>query len=135
MATSTAVIAVRMKHTTTYVRQVGCPEVWSCASCCISCNCVSAISALLDEVDQSENDDPDDVHEVPVKAGDLERQRALRRHAAAQQLDQQHQQPDHANGDVRAVEAGQHEESGAEQIGLEFQPLVIEVRELIGLEA
>ncbi len=45
------------------------------------------------------------------------------------------EEPHDADGDVRAVEAGQDEEARPEEVGLEREPFVVEVRELVGLEA
>ena len=48
---------------------------------------------------------------------------------------EQREQPDHAGGHVRAVEAGEREERRAEQVGADRQPFVHERGELVRLEA
>src|SRR5215470_10056820 len=97
--------------------------------------CASAMARLLrDQVDDGEDGDPDDVHEVPVEAGDLDLRIVTRVELAPHGEAHQDQEPDDTAGDVRAVEAGEHEERRAEQARRQPQPLVQrESRELVDL--
>src|SRR5215470_9715900 len=90
---------------------------------------------LRDQVDQGEDDDPDDVDEVPVEAADLDLERVPRVEPSPHRQPPHGQEPDDAARDVRAVEPGEHEEGGSEEIRLERQAQVHEVRELEDLEA
>src|SRR4030095_11290872 len=87
------------------------------------------------EVDKREDRDPHDVDEVPVEPGDLDLDSVRDREPTAQIENPQGQEPEHANRDVGAVDPREHEEGGAEQVLPEGQPLMREVRELVGLEA
>ncbi len=54
---------------------------------------------------------------------------------AAQRVDEERQQDQHADGHVRAVEAGEHEERRPEHVGVEGEAFAIELGELESLAA
>src|SRR3972149_846665 len=125
---SSAVTTVRMTATLTYVPIVACsPCAWGAFIACPD--------SSRDQVEQREDRDPDDVHEVPVEPGDLDLDRVGGGELPAERQHPQREKPDHTHRDVPAVEAGQHEESRAEEILLEREALVHERRELEHLEA
>ena len=72
---------------------------------------------------------------MPVEAGDLDLEGILDAQPPTQVEHEQRQQPEYAEGDVAAVEAGEHEKRRAEEVGLQRQPFVHERRELVRLEA
>src|SRR5690348_5169572 len=86
--------------------------------------CASAMICLSPQVEQREDEDPHQVDEVPVEAGDLDDlPAALARseeallagvEIAAPDLAGHQYEEDHPDGDVGAVEAGDHEEHRAE---------------------
>src|SRR5262245_524404 len=63
--------------------------------------------------DAHEQEQPDDVDEVPIPGGRLEAEVLLGCEMARQRAEQAHGEEQGADDDVRAVEAGGHEESGA----------------------
>src|SRR4051812_22273981 len=81
----------------------------------------------LPEIEEREDEHPYQVHEVPVQAHDLydfvvaaaagEETMALLVEIAASHLRRHDDQEDHADGDVGAVEAGDHEEGRPELCG------------------
>src|SRR6478735_8439264 len=83
--------------------------------------------ATSPEIEQREDEDPDEIDEVPVQAGDLddlvaalparEEPAALLVEIAAPDLARDDQQEDHADRDMGAVEAGDHEETRSELLG------------------
>src|SRR5687768_4697827 len=91
--------------------------------------------ALLNQVDEREDRDPDHVDEVPVKRGDVDEQRVSRAQPTLDVDGIEGQQPEHADGYVRAVEARECEEGAAEQVRLDRESFMHEGRELVGLEA
>src|SRR5258705_8167773 len=108
-------MSVRMSATFQYVDQVGC----SCSAPSASCSrlagdcCAGSramVGALLDEVDEREDHDPDDIDEVPVQRGQIDVDGVLRSETTPVVDRQQGEEPEHAGGHVRAVEAGQGEE-------------------------
>src|SRR3989338_9182072 len=125
-ANSSAVTTVRMSATLTYV------PIEACAP---GAGFGSFMGGSRDQVDQGEDRDPHDVHEVPVEPGDLHLDRVGDAEPAAEVEDPEGEQPDHADRHVGAVEAGEDEEGGPEQVPLERQSLAGEVRELVPLEA
>ena len=92
-------------------------------------------SSVADEVDNREDDDPDHIDEVPVQAGDLAGHRLLRPEPSLRREPGHRQQVEHADGDVGTVEAGEHEEGATEEVAAQRQSLVVEVLELVDLEA
>ena len=64
-------------------------------------------------VDEDEQAQPDDVDEVPVPGGRLEAEVLLGREVTGERAHQAHEQEDRSDQDVRAVEAGRHEERRA----------------------
>src|SRR5690606_19534864 len=79
------------------------------------------------QVEECKNEDPDEIDEVPVQAHDLDafviaspaREETPRAGViiAAPDLARDDQEEDHAERDMRAVEAGDHEERCAELLG------------------
>src|SRR5260370_22325576 len=90
-------------------------------------------SLRLNQIDQRENDDPDDVDEVPVKPRKLDVQRVLLLDAAAQGICEKREQDQYADRDVGAVESRQHVERRTEEVGVEAQAALVELRELVHL--
>src|SRR6185295_18356612 len=70
-----------------------------------------------DEIDDGEDQDPDHVHEVPVQTGDLHLEMLLGGELAPQRDAHQGEQPQDADGDVHAVEAGENEEAAGRNAG------------------
>src|SRR5258705_5704990 len=120
----------------TYFFAVGCAG--TCASW-VSCEAESVpwslmARPLLQQVDQREDRDPDDVDEVPVETADLHVEVVLRSDPPGEGADEQRPQPEYAHADVRAVEARQDVERAGEQVRLQGEALVDEMRELVRLE-
>src|SRR5581483_12131526 len=86
-----------------------------------------------DEVDESKDGHPHDVDEVPVEAGDLWADKVAAVKAPPQRAREAGEQPEHADEDVRAVEAGEDQEALAEDAAAQGNALVSQVRELVGL--
>src|SRR6478672_2118161 len=104
-------MSVRMTATFQYVDQVGCSfsipiAVWSTLAWCSGALSCAMVSGLLDEVHEREDRDPDDVDEVPVQGGEVDVDRVLRLESAPVIDGEEGEQPEHAGGDVRAVESG-----------------------------
>src|SRR5690242_10206091 len=78
-----------------------------------------------DEIDKSKDDDPHNIDEVPVEAGDLHVEAVLLLDASGKGEHKDREQPDHADGDVGAVEAGEHKEGGAEDVAVQAQVVVL----------
>ena len=70
---------------------------------------------------------------MPVEARQLDVQAVLLLDAASQRVHEQRHQDQDPDRDVRAVEARQHEERGAEQVRAQAQAFVVELRELVRL--
>src|SRR4051794_9467171 len=92
-------------------------------------------SFLRDQIYRGEDHDPHHVDEVPVETGDLHRLGLLGRQPTLHRPRPQGQQPHDAHHDVRAVEAGEHEERRAEEVRAEVQALPVELGELVHLAA
>src|SRR5678809_476677 len=120
-----------MSATHLYCFQVG----WACASWAAACAAPGApwlsgvpcplrgavslcamVGSLFDEVDEREDRDPDDVDEVPVQRRDVDVDCVTGLEPALVVDRQQRAKPDHPDGDVRAVEAGEREERRPEQV-------------------
>src|SRR6185295_18772309 len=134
-------MSVRINATHLYSFQVGCSCISpiACTSIsgfvCLNSLSIESLPALLDEVDEREDRDPDNVDEVPVERRDVDEKCVLRLQPALDVDREERQQPEHARGDVRAVEAREREERRAEQVGSDRQSLVHERRELERLKS
>src|SRR2546426_5213499 len=122
--TSSAVTPVSTSATRTYVPTVACSPGRSVTR-----------RHSWDEIDERKDRDPHHVDEVPVEPGDLDIDGVRDVERTPEIENPERQQPEHADGDVGAVESREHEERGAEQVLLERQSPVGEVRELVHLEA
>src|SRR5579875_21339 len=128
---STAVSTASHRNTCRYRRSswAACSARWGDATLCV------AIGELLQEVDEREHEDPDEVDEVPVEGGDLDLAVVLGGVLAEERADENRPQVHDAREDVHAVEAGEDEEGGAEEILADRLPLVKdELVPLVGLE-
>src|ERR1700716_1387687 len=90
---------------------------------------------LGDQVHDGEDHDPDDVDEVPVEAGDLDLLGVALVESTLGGEAPEGDQPDDADRDVGAVEAGEDEERRAEQVGVEGEALAGKLGELEDLAA
>src|SRR5437879_10703610 len=90
-------------------------------------------SLWLNQIDEREDDDPDNVDEVPVKPGKLDVQRVLLLDAAAQRISEKREQDEYTDRDVGAVEPREHVERRTEEVGVEAQASLVELRELVHL--
>src|SRR4051812_28224775 len=109
-------MATRIAPTRMYVFHPGwCPCACWCSAgapvvCCTSVVSCAMASVLLDEVHEREDHDPDDVDEVPVQRREVDGERVAGLEPATVVDRQQGAEPEHAGGDVRAVEAREREE-------------------------
>src|SRR5206468_7789036 len=124
MPTSSAVTPVSTSATRTYVPTVACSPGRSVTG-----------RSSWDEIDERKDRDPHDVDEVPVEPGDLDLDGVRDGEPTPEIEHPERQQPEHADGDVDAVQPGKHEERGAEQVLLERQAALREGYELVHLEA
>src|SRR5579864_7164682 len=126
-----------MAAITTYCDSLGCWPSATGLSVCITsevwCALISRPSLGRDEVDDGEDHDPDDVDEVPVQASDLHHLGLLLRELAPQRKVPEREQHHDAERDVHAMEPREHEEAGAEEVGLDREALADERGELVHL--
>src|SRR6478672_12365979 len=77
--------------------------------------------ARTPHIDAGEQEQPDHVDEVPVPGGEFEAEVLGGREVALERARQAHDQEDRADDDMRAVEAGRHEEGGAVDVAAEVE--------------
>src|SRR5712692_7185419 len=80
--------------------------------------------ARTPHINAGKQEDPDDVDEMPIPSGELEAEMLRRCEMSEINTDQTHDQECRADDDVRAVEAGRHEEGGAIDVAAEIEPCV-----------
>src|SRR5215213_3376097 len=79
------------------------------------------LAARPPDIDAGEQEQPDHVDEVPVPGGELEAEMLRRRELSLGSADQADGQEYGADDDMRAVEAGRHEESRAVNVAFEAE--------------
>src|SRR6185437_1999009 len=104
---------------------------------CASAGSATAFSAAVlhrdarpPHIDEGEEEQPHDVDEVPVPGGGFEAEVMVGREVAAHGANKADDQEDRADDDMRAVEAGRHEEGRAVDTALEGER---RVRIFVGL--
>src|SRR5271165_487320 len=86
------------------------PVIASPASACRS---LDRSAPRAPDINAAEQEQPHNVDEVPVPGGELEAEMVARGHLAEEGARQTDGEEDHADDDMRAMEAGRHEERGA----------------------
>src|SRR6266545_5378601 len=95
-----------------------------CAAVLVAGSMRDARPARTPHINAGKQEDPDDVNEMPVPSGELEAEMLRRREMSEIGTKQAHDQKRRADDDVRAMEAGGHEESGAVDVATEVEPRV-----------
>src|SRR3954463_14536882 len=78
-------------------------------------------AARTPDIDAGEQEQPDHVDEVPIPGSEFEAEMLRRRELALVGTDQADGEEDGADEDMRAMEAGRHEECGAVDVAFEAE--------------